>query len=136
MVVTLDAVEVRMRMRVMMVAVARVRMGAVRVLVRCVLPLRRMLDSRRARLRVLAARRRPRIGTSGEQHAHDPQPAAQHRRPHQGFFFGGADAIFCLSAASSSSTVPPAWRARVAPDLLLLGVCFGCLLYTSDAADE
>src|SRR5258708_1591614 len=80
---------------VVMVA-AVVRMRTVRMLVACVARRRGWVDRGRLVRRVMTRRR---LGASGACQCDEPERAGH------GFFFGGAEAIFCLSAASSSSRV-------------------------------
>ena len=108
MVMVVLAGEVRVRMRVMVVIARDVRVRAVRVLMGRV-PGR---PGRRRRRRdvcrlvggVMPRRRPVAIGTTGARER-DQAPDPRGRGARHGFFFGCAEAIFCLSAASSSSTV-------------------------------
>ena len=106
--VIIEPGEVRVGMRMMVVIARGVRVRAVRVLVRRV-PRRPGRRRRRRDVRGLiggvVARRRPvAVGTTGARER-DQAPGARGSGARHGFFFGCAEAIFCLSAASSSSTV-------------------------------
>ena len=100
MMVAVIAVEVRVWVWMVVMVARRVRVRAVRMLVRRVTLRRRdVLDLRRVifdddrlgrRLRIVAA--------CGEDGDHEDEP--------HGFFFGGCCDIFFFNAASSSSTVP------------------------------
>ncbi len=97
--------EVRVRMRMMVMIARGVRVRSVRVLVRRVAS---RLGRRRSMSRLVdgvVARWRPvAVGTTGARER-DQAPGSRCRGARHGFFFGCAEAIFCLSAASSSSTV-------------------------------
>jgi len=100
--------EVRMRVWMMVMRASRVRVRAVRVLVRRVPGRpgrrRRRRDARRLVGGVVARRRPVAVGAAGARER-DQAPGSRCHGARHGFFFGCAEAIFCLSAASSSSTV-------------------------------
>ena len=97
--------EVRVRMRMMVVIARGVRVRSMRVLVRRVARrLGRRRDARRLVGGVVARRRPVAVGAAGARER-DQAPGSRCHGARHGFFFGCAEAIFCLSAASSSSTV-------------------------------
>lgn len=107
MMVAARAGEVRVGMRMVVMIAAVVRVRTVRVLVAGVARRRgRCGIDRRGLVRGVAAGRRavgaPRAGERDEAEGAD-----------HGFFLGGAEAIFCLSAASSSSRVEAGFLALV-----------------------